>query len=123
MTQYVHTVPGRMRIRIPAIQHRSRKAEKVERELLQHEGVEDVRTNTLTGSVVVHYDPDLISSDEIINILRYDDFVDDTRLVPYDAHVIAPSDRAGRALGRAAVSWAVGRALEGSGLGFLAALI
>jgi hypothetical protein len=112
-----------MRIKIPAIQHRSRKAEDIQQLLLQHEGVEHVRTTTLTGSVVVHYDPDLITPDEIVNILRYENFVDETRLAPYDAHLFTSTHRAGRALGRAAVSWAVGRALEGSGLGFLAVLI
>ena len=123
MTQYVHAVPGRMRVKIPAMRRRPTRAEQVEQLLTQHAGIESVKSNTLTGSVVVHYDPDLIGSDEIMNILRYGKFVDETRLVPYDAHVLASTHQAGRALGRAAVSWALGRALEGSGLGFLAALI
>ncbi len=123
MSHYVHSVPGRMRVKIPAIQGRSTRAERLQELLVPHLGIEQVRTNTLTGSVVVRYDPDLIGDDEILNILRYGRYVDDARLVACDAHRVESTRRAGQAIGRAAVNWVLGRALEASGLGFLAALI
>ena len=123
MSHYVHTVPGRMRIKIPELRRRSTKAREVEQLLCHHQGIEYVRIKALTGSVVVHYDPDLITPDEILNILKYGNYFDETRMIPYEAHLNQSTHQAGQALGRAAVSWAVGRALEGSGLGFLAALI
>jgi hypothetical protein len=57
MNQYVHHVPGRLRIRIPEVKGNSAEASSLERRIRAQRGVKSVQTSPLTGSVLVHYDP------------------------------------------------------------------
>ncbi len=53
----VHTVPGRLRVKLTAIKRAPELAGPVEHALRQESGVIEVATNPVTGSVLVHYDP------------------------------------------------------------------
>ncbi len=57
MNQYVHHVPGRLRVRVPGIKGSLAEASSLEKRLRAQEGVTNVQTSPLTGSVLVHYDP------------------------------------------------------------------
>jgi len=53
-----HAVPGRVRLRVPAVQTNDAVAGALERALDQRDGVERVRLNRTCASVVVRYDPE-----------------------------------------------------------------
>jgi hypothetical protein len=123
MTYYLHQVPGRLRVKSPFLKHQPIKCQCVVENLRGHRGIDKVKVNHLTGSVVVNYDPDAIDEDVILNILECDKLFDRTQAVRNDAQINLAAARAGKAVGRAAFSYFVGRALESNGLSLLAAFI
>src|SRR5687767_580600 len=50
-------VPGRLRLRVPAIKVRAAKGPLVERALAARPGVRAVRVNPITGSLLIQFDP------------------------------------------------------------------
>jgi hypothetical protein len=123
MRYYVHHTPGRLRIKIPQIKHRPYRAKSVHDLLSGHGGLDRVEVNTATGSVVVYYNPEAISCDQILNLLKYNDLFDESQVMSEEEYRSRTSAKAGQALGKAVLGWAMGRVLDASGLSFLAALI
>jgi hypothetical protein len=123
MRYYVHHTPGRLRIKIPHVKHRPYRARSVQDLLEGHGGLERVDVNAATGSVVIHYNPETISYDQIVNLLKYNDLFDESRVMSEQEYHIRAGAKAGKALGKAAFGWAMSRVLEANGLSFLAAFI
>jgi hypothetical protein len=123
MDYYVHQVPGRLRVKVPLIKNQPAKCALIKDALSGHQGIQRIRVNHLTGSVVVNYDPSAIDENCILNVLDYEEFLDSTRVVRSNANLDRAATRAGQAVGRAAFSYFVGRALESNGLSLLAAFI
>ncbi len=123
MNCYVHNVPGRLRIKLPGVKERPSKAEAVERLFADREGVAGICANPVTGSVVVRYDEEIVTPEQILNALRIHRFLEADVVLRPPQPVEALSSRAGRRIGKALFGYAVGRALESNGLGLLAALI
>lgn len=69
MTHYVHHVPGRIRVRTPALKRNPARAAHVESALEAVEGVLDCDINVLTGSVTIRYDRDVISAEDVTLML------------------------------------------------------
>jgi hypothetical protein len=122
MAYYVHQIPGRMRVRIPEMRGDAACAREIER-LLDVYGVGDAKASELTGSVVVRYDTDSVTHDRLLTILNHHGYYDDARVISYEDQVHKASHLAASKVGRAFFGWAVGKALERSGFGLLAALI
>lgn len=72
MTDYLHALEGRLRIKVPEVKGSGETAARVEQTLRAVFGVEEVHANPTTGNVLVTYQPELISQNEIIRILRDD---------------------------------------------------
>jgi allophanate hydrolase subunit 1 len=68
----VHALPGRLRVKLAAIKRAPAVAEHLEQVLRRDKGIKDAVANPLTGSLLVHYDPQRTSSQAILS-----------RLVPY----------------------------------------
>jgi Heavy metal associated domain 2 len=122
MEYYVHHVPGRLRVRIPAIRKNPRHAAEIQ-SLLNIYGVDNIAVNHLTGSVVVTFDTDLLSPEQLLNLLKEKGYYDHNRTVTCDETLQRASNIAATKVGRAMFGYAVGKALEASGLSLLAALI
>jgi hypothetical protein len=56
MIEFVHSVPGRLRVRIAAIRQDRRAAATVRDTVLKIAGIRDATSNQITGSLVVTYD-------------------------------------------------------------------
>ena len=123
MRYYMHSVPGRLRMKIPAIKGHPEKAKTVEALLKDLDGILSMRANTVTGSIVVKYEPGRSLSDRIPSLLTENGLFDKTRTFGMDHAVYESGSKAGQALSKAFCGWAVGRALEGTSLSFLAVLI
>jgi len=54
----VHALPGRVRIKVAAIKKAPEVAARIESALRQEPGVADAVANPVTGSVLVHFDPE-----------------------------------------------------------------
>lgn len=57
MTSYTHHISGRLRIRYPQLKNNPARAKVVETALRKIDGVRSVETSTVTGSLLVRYDP------------------------------------------------------------------
>jgi hypothetical protein len=85
--------------------------------------VEEIEINQTTGSVKIYYDPDHIDAGNLLNLLKYNDLFDETQVVAQGEYLSSTGQKAGVALGKAALSWTMGRVLEANGLSLLAALV
>lgn len=123
MAYYVHQVPGRLRVNIPFLKHQPGRCSHVIETLAGRQGIDKIKVNQVTGSVIVHYDQGDIDENGILNILEYEGLLDRSLVVNKNIDRDRKSSRAGKAVGRAAFSYFVGRALEANGLSLLAAFI
>jgi len=123
MHGYYHCVPGRMRVKIPALKHQPGRGEEVKNLLRGLEGVTAVTFTALTGSLVVLFDPDRTGLEQICGCLRHLGLFDPARAISSNVHIQAAVTHAGLRIGKAAVGWALEKALQANGLSLLAALI
>ena len=66
---YVHSLEGRLRIKVPKIKRALREALEVELRLQQLNGVKEVSANPTTGNVLILYNPRLLGPEKIIPFL------------------------------------------------------
>lgn len=64
-----HELPGRIRLRNPALYRKRETCQAIECELMSVLGIDNYKTSPLTASVLVKYDPAAIRRDQIIEIL------------------------------------------------------
>lgn len=123
MHGYYHCVPGRMRVKIPVLKHQPGRGSEVKSLLQGLDGVTVVTFTALTGSLVVLFDPSRIGPEQVCGCLHDRGLFDPARAISSDDHVQAAVTQAGLRIGKAAVGWALGKALQANGLSLLAALI
>ncbi|MEM5435970.1 HMA2 domain-containing protein [Paraburkholderia diazotrophica] len=80
MAEYVpqqyHLVPGRLRLKIASVKGNEARARLAEARLREVNGVRDVCANKLTGSLIVRFDPVIVSVAQIFNALATNGLVD-----------------------------------------------
>jgi len=117
----VHALPGRLRVKLAAIKRAPAVAEHLEQVLRRDKGVVDAVANPLTGSVLVHYDPQRTTSQAILS-----------RLAPYGLSSTTPpppsaladfSNQLGKELGKELVKMALAEMLAAGPMEVLFALI
>lgn len=86
MRHYFHTVPGRLRIKSPFLKGKSKSAE-IERLLKAVQGIRSLDINTVTGSVLVNYNPKMIASEKIMNILKKQGYFDPSKAITNDYYI------------------------------------
>ena len=64
-----HEIPGRLRIKNSVIHRKADLCQAIERELMSVLGVDSYKTNPLTSTVLVQYDPKELTRDQIIEII------------------------------------------------------
>jgi hypothetical protein len=123
MKTYIHSVPGRLRIRISHAKDNPGLGAEIRNILQSREAITRVAFNATTGSIVVHYRKRETTSEAILADLETGGYLNPGSTAMEEPVARRAMDRAGQALGKAVCGWAVGRALEGTGLSFLAAFI
>ena len=69
MSHYLHHVPGRLRVKAAALKNNAGKAVQAGALLEDIPGIEAVEVNAVTGSMLVRYDEDIITSAQILGVL------------------------------------------------------
>ena len=123
MNYYVHNVPGRLRIKIPMVKRSRPLAGHVEGLIKQLRGINSTAVNTTTGSVVVLYDQEAISSDVILNTLENEGLFDSSKALSCDQYINEAASKAGQFLGKILFGAFVENAFEGSALSYIAVFI
>ena len=118
MIHYMHSIPGRLRVKIPAIKGNPEKARAIQALLSGVEGLESIRANTITGSIVVKYEQGRFLRERILTVLKKQGGLHEHSGSMTNVSAFEPATKAGQALGKAFCGWAVGRALEGTGFSF-----
>jgi hypothetical protein len=67
--EYVHSLDGRLRLKVPEVRRSPAHAERVEALFRGLDGIREVRANPLTGNVLFLHDPDRIAAREIMGAL------------------------------------------------------
>jgi len=70
MTDYLHHVPGRLRVRAKSLRCNSAARATTLRKLQAQDGIRSVRLNPKAGSVTVFYDVDVVNADKILAFLH-----------------------------------------------------
>jgi hypothetical protein len=119
MAHYIHHVPGRLRIRIPQLKRDAVHAEAAEAFVLAIEGVTAARANSVTGSIILTYQRDVVSAGTILDALALRGYYQPELVQHADHQLPAMASRAGDALGKALF----GMALEKSALVLIGAIL
>lgn len=69
MSHYLHTLPGRLRLKTRSLKNSEDKAAEVRALLRQLAGIETIEINLLTGSMLVRYDTTSVTSAQILGFL------------------------------------------------------
>ena len=64
--KYVHLTPGRIRLKVPGLKRNDYLAEKIHNAIENIKGIDQVETNLLTGTLLVHFDENLVHGPSII---------------------------------------------------------
>ncbi|WP_298273341.1 HMA2 domain-containing protein [Geobacter sp.] len=120
---YYHHVPGRLRIKTPAVKGRDRAAAAIREIFDRHEGIHRTTVNTTTGSVVIEYDHHRIATDQVLGILKEHGYFDRAKAQTTDRYMDAKLSRAGESVGKAILTTMIERAFEGSAISLIAALL
>jgi uncharacterized lipoprotein YmbA len=70
-----HHVPGRLRLRSAALKGNASASEQARHQLAQIRGVTATRANPTTGSVLLEYDPSVLSEGRVIDLLAAQGYV------------------------------------------------
>lgn len=123
MSYYIHSVPGRLRIKTPWIKGNRERGFDVECLLNGCVGVTRTSANPLTGSIVVHYDQKTISERSLINLLEKTGYFKSDKALTNDQYIHGAASKAGRLVWDAVFGSFVGSALEGTPLSILSVLV
>lgn len=72
MSCYVHNLPGRLRVRIPAAKGNTALASELVHRLNAQTGVKNVQTSPVTGSFLIFYDTTATNARDCLAILNVD---------------------------------------------------
>ena len=123
MKHYIHHIPGRLRIKNPLFKANPTILQEARNCFAGTEGIRKVSISELTGSILVEYDPQVIDEQRLITVFQECEYLDVTRAVTLDQAMKSSITRVGQYAGKVGLSLFMDRALSGTGLSFIAALI
>ncbi len=119
MSPYIHHVPGRLRVKSPRLKRNESQAAETKSYLDGVHGVLSTEVNTVTGSLLIKYDANLVAAHTLLNSLR------DMGLHAQHPHpaVYASGNGTAQKISDTIVNKLVETALERSATALIAALI
>jgi copper chaperone CopZ len=123
MGYYLHEIPGRLRVRIPNLKRNPQNAWDIQVLLKNLPGVKSISTNTVTGSMIVYYDPQLVNTAAIVNVLAREGYIDLAKVLFNKERKDNTMDVVAQAASKAILGFVLDRALQGTPLSIVTALI
>lgn len=120
MSNYIHSIPGRLRVKSSLLKKNPSDAKRVQRLLKSTRGVESFEVNLVTGSVLVRYNPTKITADMLLQRLAEAGYFAAQTAVPHDELFHSAVFRTGRTIGSLVLGVLE---IENPALALLAALI
>jgi copper chaperone CopZ len=122
MNYYMHTTPGRLRLKCPLFKNRNTH-DHIKKALSTLIGIATLDINSTTGSITIHFNASQIDSRDIIGTLQRAGYFDETKAISNDQYIQTAASRTGKVLGRAVLGVFVDRVFEGSALSLLGFLL
>ncbi|MCL4490947.1 MAG: cation transporter [Nitrospirae bacterium] len=123
MSYYIHNVPGRLRMKSPAIKKNEQVAGDLKKILSTMNGIATVDINLTTGSLLVNYNPKAVDHRDIVGILQRKGYFDTEKAATNDQYIHSAVSKAGHMVSKAVFGAVVEKAFEGSALSLLAVLL
>jgi hypothetical protein len=123
MGYYHHDIPGRLRIRMPSLKKNPKNVRDLKALTRGLPGINSISLNTITGSVVFLYNPEVISSHAIVSLLTREGFLDSVTLLQAGQDSRRALEQIGAGATKALVGLVLNRALEGSPLSMVTLFI
>ena len=123
MSHYMHNVPGRLRVKSPAIRKNTDAADDIRKVLSTMTGIATVDINLTTGSVLINYNPATVQYQDIVGTLQRKGYFDASKAINHDQYIQRAAAKAGNIVGKAVFGTFVEKALEGSALSLITLLI
>jgi len=123
MNCYVHSVPGRLRLKNPLFKNSSVHYDVQKALVNMGHGIGTADFNTTTGSLLIHYHPAEIHHQDILNTLERAGFYHPEKTVTNDQVVHQATTKAFKVVTKAVSGAFIEMALQGTGLSFLALLL
>jgi copper chaperone CopZ len=76
MSYYVHSIPGRLRVRSPAFKNHPENARTARSLLGDVEGVRSVDANLTTGSLLIRYDEKIVNATRVLSALLAEGWIE-----------------------------------------------
>ena len=70
LNTYSHCLDGRLRIRVPGIKNSPERALEIERQMASVKGVVKIDISSVTGSILIYFDPAMTNTDSIVRSLN-----------------------------------------------------
>ena len=119
MIHSIHHVPGRLRVRSSAFRCQPAEALAAQRRLTSIDGVRQARLNAHAGSITIHYDPERITQQKLLDLMK--DTGCTERVTPKANPAFAR--KAGELFGKALVGAVVNKAVERSAFRLVSVLL
>jgi len=122
MAHYIHHVPGRLRVKTPAVKRNETQARLARETLEGTEGITAIDVNVVTGSIVINYDHRVGDGGAILDLLRERGYI--TRVPSSKGISVFPNEAGvGQKVTDIVVSKLVETVLERSATALIAAII
>ncbi len=123
MEYYLHESPGRLRVKIPDLKRNPQSAWDLQVLLKNLSGIKSSSINTVTGSIIMRYDPEQINAGAIINVLAGEGYIDMAKVLTNKKRKENTMEAVTLAASKALLGFALDRALQGSPLAIVTAFI
>ncbi len=123
MQDYIHSVPGRMRLKTMKIKKNPESADFLQRRLALINGVHGASINKITGSIVINYDHRKVNLTHILKHLEHAGVYRPEATISQEQYVSESMVKAGEWAGKFLLGATVERAIENAGISLISALI
>jgi len=123
MHSYVHSVPGRLRVKNPMFKNSAVHYD-IQKSLVDMgHGIGTADFNTTTGSLLINYNPKEINHQDILSTLERAGFYHPEKTITNDQVIHQATAKAFNVVTKAVTGAFIDTALQGTGLSFLAILL
>jgi hypothetical protein len=112
-----------LRIKIPVLKRNPSQGSRLQSLLKGIQGIECASVNAVTGSLVIHFDPEVVSSRSIVSLLSHEGYIDLAKAISSQQYVQSGVLKFGQAVSKALLGFALDRAFQGTPLSVLTAFI
>lgn len=124
MSHSIHHVPGRIRVRSSSIKRNDKEAQAVQDFLGTIRGVSAVSVSTVTGSITINHDAQMVSSTAILDALRQQHHFNwEVAAATNSTPSQSSAAKAGEIFGKAVFGVLVEKVLERSAIALIAAIV